>query len=531
MKKDNFFGRESQLNILEKRASGLKEGYRQNIAIIGDESIGKTALIFRFINRFCDNRLILVYLEVRPEPIVSFARRFIAVLLYNFLKNSGMPLKEDLDFLIRKASGYMPETSGRIREIMASLGKRQRNHVFSDLLSLCETMYQETGKSCVLIFDEFHNLEHTGVRNIYAEWSKVLLVQKNTMYIIISSARHRAAAVLSKNLSLLFGNFEVLNIEPFDINTSEGYLGEVFSGTDLSPALKNFLVHFTGGHPFYLEVISKALLKANTPKLIDALADLLFCSSGILNQRFQGYIKRLLDSAAHSQDCISVLHLISQGNNRIKEIAHILRRSQKELAPVISHLLELDAASRSGDFLKINDRVFGFWLRFVYQERMRSLNLDNTGTEAVFRQNMEGMFQEFILSSNKPVPERMMELCRLFDDETMQLEKKRLRLNHFREIKPLEFRSRINSGIICRSSDSLWIMGFKDEPLTDEDIAGFAKECRKYRHKMQRKIIVGLRGSDPNARLRAMEEKVWMWDLNNLNQMLDLFSRPRLVIC
>ncbi len=531
MKEDNFFDRENYLAALEKRVLGLKDGYRQNIAILGDELIGKTSLIFKFMNRFYDNRIILVYLDVRPESLTSFAYRFIAVLLYNFLKNIGIPLKEELDFLIRKSSSYIPETVGRIRYILKGLDKRQRNHIFSDLLSLCEIIHRETGKSCVLIFDEFHNLEHSGVKNIYAEWSKILLVQKNTMHIITSSARHRAQAVLSKNLSLLFGNFEVLNIEPFDVKTSEEYLRQFFKDINLSAALRNFLVHFTGGHPFYLEVISKATLKADIPNLVDALVDLLFASSGILHMRFQGYVRRFSDSAAYGQECISVLHLISQGNNRIKEIAHILHKTQRELVQVINHLSELDAINRSGDFLKINDRVFGFWLRFVYQERMHSLNFDSKNEEALFRKNIENMLQEFVLSSNKPVSERVMELLRLFDDDTVQLEKKRLRLSRFREIKPLEFRNRIKNGIICRSTESLWIVGFKEDPLTDEDISGFAKECRKYRHKLQRKIIVALRGSDPNARLRAMEEKVWMWDLNNLNQILDLFSRPRLIIC
>ena len=98
MIKDNFFDRQSYLEILEKRVSGIKDGYRQNIALIGDELIGKTAIIFKFLNKFYDNRIILIYLEIRPESISSFVKRFIGVLLYNFLINSGIPLKEDIDF-------------------------------------------------------------------------------------------------------------------------------------------------------------------------------------------------------------------------------------------------------------------------------------------------------------------------------------------------------------------------------------------------------------------------------------------------
>jgi hypothetical protein len=41
--------------------------------------------------------------------------------------------------------------------------------------------------------------------------------------------------------------------------------------------------------------------------------------------------------------------------------------------------------------------------------------------------------------------------------------------------------------------------------------------------------MVTLKEVDPNARLRALEEKVWTWDLNSLNQILDLFSKPRVI--
>ena len=107
---------------------------------------------------------------------------------------------------------------------------------------------------------------------------------------------------------------------------------------------------------------------------------------------------------------------------------------------------------------------------------------------------------------------------------------KKILLNHFREIKPLEFRSRVlKNGLIGRSSDSLWIVAVKSEQLNEEDIVEFSRECRRYRHKLQRKVIVTLRDIDTNTRLRALEEKIWAWDINSLNQMLDLYSKPRVI--
>lgn len=532
MIKDNFYGRSGYLETIEKRIYGLKYGYRQNIAIIGDELVGKTSIIFKLLRGFYDPQIITMYLEARQESSGSFARRFIAVLFYNFLINSGLPLKEDLDYLLEKSSRFTPKTTEKARSLLSAIDKRRKNEIFSGLLSLCDSMHNETGKFCVVIFDEFHNLESCGFKDLYKEWSKLLILQKSTLYILTSSLKFHTKCVLAKNLSLLFGNFEVITVEPFDIKTSEGFLEEKLPAFRLEEGLKNFIVHFTGGYPFYLELISSALLnsKVLTLDLADILEELLFMPSGILNQKFSNYLKRFLDDA-NSREYISILYLIASGHNKIKEIAQRMHKTKKELYQRINHLLECDTITRSGEFLIINDRVLSFWLKFVHQEKLNSLTFDSKAQKAFFREKIEEMIQEFLAAARKPVSERMMELLRLFEDDTMQIEKKRLRLLHFREIKPLEFRSRdLHDGVIGRSQEGLWIIALKYDSLNEDDVVEFSRECKKYRNKLQRKIIIGLQDIDANARLKAMEEKVWTWDLNNLNQLFDLFSKPRLIV-
>ncbi|MFZ2357456.1 MAG: hypothetical protein WAW67_06530, partial [Candidatus Omnitrophota bacterium] len=218
-------------------------------------------------------------------------------------------------------------------------------------------------------------------------------------------------------------------------------------------------------------------------------------------------------------------------HNRLKDIAHIEHKTQKELNQKINSLLEIDAITRLGDFLKINDRVFSFWLKFVYQEKLNSLTFDAKNQKAIFRGYIESGINEFLVSSQMPLMERITEVLRQFSDDTIQIEQKRMRLNHFREIKPLEFNNKnLKEGLIGRSHDSLWIMAFKNDSLTEDYVADFSKECKRYRNKTQRKIIIALKDIDANARLRALEERILTWDLNNLNQILDLFSKPRVIV-
>ncbi|MFH1355082.1 MAG: ATP-binding protein [Candidatus Omnitrophota bacterium] len=528
MIKEKFFGREDYLELINKRVSGLKDHYRQNIALIGDETVGKTTLIFQLLSKFCDNQIITIYLEIRPVSIEYFAKRFIGVLLYNFLINSGEALKEDLEFLLNKSQKYIPQTIEKAKIILKT-NKRKKANIFTGLLSLCETLYQETGKFCVVILDEFQNLESLGVKDLYREWSKLLLTQKNTMYILTSSLKFKAKSIFAKDLSLLFGNFEQIEVGPFDIKTSEKYLDSQLNNLKLKLGLKEFLVHFTGGYPLYLKIISEELSKSKEHNLSEMLENLLFYDSGILNQRFSNYIKRFFDSP-YSNDYISILYLISSGRNKIRDISHILKKQKKDLNARINHLLELDTITRNGDFLKINDRVFSFWLRFVYQEKLQSLTFDASNQKIKFKDRIQTLINEFYRASQKSLSERMTELLRLFENETVQLENKRIRLNHFREIKRLEFRGRnLKNGILGRSHDNLWIIAITQGLLTEHDILDFSKECRKYRQKPQRKIMVTLRDIETNTRLRALEEKVITWNIDDLNQMFDLFAKPRLV--
>ena len=529
MIKSIFFDRKVYLDILQKRVSGLKDNYRQNIAIIGDELVGKTSLVFKFMNNFHDNRIILVFVETRFESVSSFSKRFMGILLYNFLSNSGIILKEDLNFLIHKSSSYIPKTVEKINLILNNLAKKRTTNLFTDLMLLSESIYAETGKSSVVIFDEFQNLEALGFKHLYRDWSKLLIANKNTMYVIVSSMKFKAKEILSKDLSLLFGNFEVITVEPFDIKVSSEFLKLKLQDLNIVSPLRDFMVHFTGGYPMYLEVISEALLRNKGADLAEILEETLFSASGVLNQRFSNYMKRFNDYPS-SNDYIAILYLIASGRNRVKDIAHILHKKKNELALRVNHLLEADTVTRSGDFLKINDRVFSFWIKFVYQEKLQALTFDAKNQKARFRDQIETMIQEFMVSAQKPLMERMSELFRLFEDEMLQVDKKKIRLNHFREIKPLEFKSRmLKNGLIGRSNESLWIIAVKADLITEEDLIEFSKECRKYRHKLQRKIIVTLKDIDSNTRLRALEEKIWAWDVNSLNQILDLYSRPRVI--
>jgi len=409
-----FFSRTQYLDVINRRVKGLCDGYHQNICLLGPELVGKTTIVSHFISHFCDNRFVIVSLDIRNETMQAFGRRFIGCMLYNFLQNSDIPLKEELDYLLEKASIFIPKTCARMRSIIVDLERRKKEDAFSNLLSLCDYLNQETGKYCIVIFDEFHNLEHLGSRSLYKEWSQVLITQKTTMYLIASSLAYKAGIILSKNLNLLFGNFEVITVEPFDVRESHRYIDMRLAPGALAQGLRDFMVYFTGGYPFYLELLCD-MVSSNSPNpdLVQILEELLFSACGILNQRFHNYLRRISDSP-YARDYAGILYCVASGQNRIKDVAHIIKKPKAVVVSRMSYLLEEGILTRSGDFLQIDDRVFSFWLRFVYHGKLNALTFDMQSQNAVFRKNIEAMISEFLASANKKLPERITELARLF---------------------------------------------------------------------------------------------------------------------
>jgi hypothetical protein len=522
---------------------GFREGYRQNIALIGQEGVGKTSLILHFLKGLNDTRLLPVYIDIQKDGYPeAFVRRFVGRLLYNFLRNSQIELEENLEFLIEKSRRFIPETAEKAKGIISSFKKRKAGHGFGEIMSLCEIITRETQKSCVVILDEFQHLEAMRFKNLYKEWSKLLVSRKDIMFIVISSARFKAKKILSEKLSLLFGNFQVIEIEPFCLKTSEQFLADRLKELKLNKTLIDFLIHFSGGFPFYLEIVSDQILKSiinnkdglwNQDLLTHMLEELLFKEAGILNQRFSNYLKPFWQQPDSRQDYISILYSIANGHNLIKDITHVVRRQKKDILTKVNRLVELDILCKNGDFYRINDRIFGFWLKFVSQDKNEALNLDARTRQQTFRKRIELMIEEFVMDSHKPLIERATELLRLFRNEAVYLDRKRLRLLHFREIKPLRFkRKHINQGIICRSNDALWIIAIKKDIITEEDIAEFSRECKKYRHqRMQNKVIItATEGINTNAHLKALEEKILTWDLSKLNLLFDLFNKPRVIL-
>jgi len=535
-----LFGRTKILSLLRKRVDDLKEGYRQNIALIGPKLIGKTSIIRYFLANLSDSKIIYIYLEPELFEFKNFVKKFIGRLLNSIAQNEGLPSSNNLEILIDSMQKIIPRTIENIEKIMANLERERNSDIYNDLLNLPHIFTEETGKVCLIILDEFQSIIDTlNIESAYQVLSKKITIQRNCMYIIISSLRYTAKRILTEKLSLLFGNFEIVDIKPFDVETTRSFINHRLEDVKLTTSLQNFLFDLTTGQPFYLEIICRELLKLarsfqdqviTLSILATCLSNLLYEEWGILNRHFENYLSQI-NQGKSGHLFLSIILTISRGKRRIHDITSSLHKQKIIISQKINKLLELDILSKNGNFYYLTDKMFAFWLKFIYLRKLYSVtNFNISAVDYSFKAEIEKNIDDYIRISEKAISERVTELFNLFENESVQMNGYKYRLFRFKEINPIIFKGISNNqGLLAHSKNILWLILLKEDILTEEDVAKFIAECRNYKQKPQRKIIVSIGNTDANAKLKALQEKIWVWNVADLNLFLNLHDKHCIV--
>lgn len=533
---EKFFGREEVLELLNKRTLALKDGYRQNIALTGQSLSGKTSILHHFLSSIKEEDLVTVYIEVVKEPFRSFSNRFIATLLYNALAKSGEGVGFELENLLDKAQEILPKTYSAIRGVHSCIDKGDLDEAYFSLLSLTSTLKEEVKYSCVVILDEFDNLEHIGVKNPFLNFGKVIMIQKDTMYIVSSSRNQIFKKILSEKLSLLFGNFEIVKVSGFDSPGAKRYIESQASSLDVDADLKRFFIAFTDGNPFYLNHILKRCREIAIEKLagyidcdtaVQAIIDLIYNANGVIHQYLVNFILDLMDTRSRDR-YMAILVSIACGKNKLSEISKNIRAKQSDVSKDLLELSQLGFVQKSGVFHKIDDSVMAFWLKKVYQKRKDILVDGILNRNDIFASEMRKYIAEFLAESQKNATVKVAQLFNAFSNELVQIDAKHIKLPHFTKVEIKESQSQ-KQFIAATFRGSSWIVQVYEDPVREGDITDYIRNIKSSECKIANKIIIPLGGMDENSKLLAKELKISIWDLSTINGLLGLYGKVRMV--
>lgn len=539
---EDFFGRQDIVDLILKRANALKSGYRQNIAIIGHQQLGKTSILRHFLHIFHDPDVLCVYVEIKIQALDYFVEQFIRSLLFQWLKQKEkVSSSEPLSRLADMAAPFIPQTVQRVHEIMNLLKQRHPEEAYAKLFELTSVINRETGKHCIVILDEFHRLGEFGVKNAFSDFGKRIMLQKDTMYLLSSSSFSASRKILAEKLSLLFGNFERVYLEPFDFETSFHFLEKKAAPSVFPQNLKYFLVAFTDGQPFFLDAIANRIRECSKLKLenevsrqvvAEVLLKLLFESQGVLNQFFLKVIAPWTRSDAHGSH-ILILTEMAKGVNKLKDISVTIHRNQRETSKQIQELMGHELILKTGVFYRFHNKIFKFWLKEVYEKKELSLS-GTTGKTEEFLSRIDQMILEYDELLKIDVMDRVQSLFSEFKNEIVDFGEKRRKLPHFTEF----IKSTGTSGALHGSSRSLiakghgrcWVCKVVEERASEKEVLDLVKSEPRDKHVMSTKVLVALNGAEENAKLLAKEKRVLTIGLSRINMLMDIFGKSPIIL-
>ena len=549
---ENFFGRQEIIDLLVKRASALKSGYRQNVAIIGHQQLGKTSVLRQFLRVFRDPEILPIYVEIKFQALDYFIDQFARALLFQYLSGrlpagqAGVAAEptDTLAALMEKAQPFIPKTVSRIAEIAALLKQRHAEEAYVRIFELTQVLKDETGMNAIVVLDEFHRLGEFGIKNAFSDFGKRIMVQKHTMYLLSSSSFSQSRKILAEKLLLLFGHFERVYLDAFDFDTSFEFIRQKMHPVAVPGVLQSFLVSLTDGHPFFLENLVSRLYEicrakneetAGAQSVAEACLKLFYESQGVLNQYFSKLISPWTQSSSRGSHVL-ILAEIANGRNRLKDIAQGINRGQRETAAQLQQLVENELLVKNGVFFRFNSKTFRFWLKEVYRKKELSL-LDTNSKSDSFIQRMLQLIEEEAALLGADISTRLVSLLSEFKNDIVELGEKKRKLPYFSEfLRPPAAEQAVDEasanessrGIIARGHGRCWVCKITQEKATEKEVLELVQGSSE-RKDSHTKVLVALQGLDENAKLLAKEKRILTLGLSRINLLMDLYGKPPII--
>ena len=212
--------------------------------------------------------------------------------------------------------------------------------------------------------------------------------------------------------------------------------------------------------------------------------------------------------------------------------AESLKLKTSQVALRINALQEANIVERNGNYYHIKDKLFSYWIKYVYQRRLRVIDLEAGRSRKQFKEEINRALNDFGMVARKDLSVRIADLMHKFDNESFVLCGRRYKLSAFRDIKVLKLRTGAGNyfdAISAQGQEGLWLVVLKKDPVHDNDLNGILEEIKKLDPRPARSVIVSLSGLDENAKVRALQEKLWIWDEDQLNSLMHLFDEPIIV--
>lgn len=530
-------GRDQIRQQIDKRIQALHNGYRQNLGVIGPEGLGKTHLLSSLFSFYSQSpEMICLYVRADFLDFSQLAERWVQALLFGYFSNAKIPLPEKFVQWLTVAEPAIPKTIEKIKHLKKMLHRGEKNATsVRELFSLTGILAEETGKKILFMLDEFHALENLPAPDPFSLLGKEIMIEKETLYLVTSSKPEKAREIFHHKLSLLFGNFEMMDLAPFGFSECLNFLTNKTSNHLMEDAHKKFLIRMTDGMPVYLELLLDQLKDlcpegiASEEQILESFYRELFDEKGRIALIFEKRVEVCRRLAKESDAYLKTLLAISDGRRKVLAIATYVEKKVRETKKILARLVQEEMISKRGSFYLIEDPLFRFWLREVFHRKNQMFIPDISIASEEFRRVLSHAFAKVEVEEKQDVTARAETLLKEFRNDVIEVNRRRIRCPHFSEVASRPSNGRLFP-LFARNATSRWVCQVALEEVQEEDVTRFLEEVKRYRKGLQRKVFITLGGIHQNAKLMAQEAEIQLWDLKSFNSLLDLYNLPKLIL-
>lgn len=532
-----FLEREEILGLLAKRLNAFKQGYRQNMALVGNHGVGKSSILHQFLAQNTDSSILSVFVEVPHGSLELFVKRMMSGILMGLLKSKGQDVPWDVAELIQAAKQYVPKSVRHMRGSLKLVNQGRHEEAYREALALPRILREELGTKAILILDHFSDLETLPIRDPFGTFGKEIMVDKDTLYLVSSSRPLKARSIFREKLNLLFGNFEIFDIKNFDFASASHFIRKKLEGHEVGVTEEKFLIQITDAHPYYLSALLERvrdLLVKNQSKdltrllIFQAFVDEILNVSGKIHRHFDHLYSIPIRSKSYLSS-IQVLAGIALGHRKISRLAKYVARKQSDVKKVLQKLLDEEVIQKEGSLHLIPDTLLRIWLKHVVTVGVLGFETEAERRRDYFIHQLEIEFKRVEEEEAKELPKRVEDLFRQFSGEVISLGAFKVLCPVFQDVISKPTNGRVFP-VLARAAQGTWMCQVAYQPVKEEDIRLFVKDAETEHAKVKRKILVALSGIDLNATLLAKNAKISIWDLKNLNRLLDIYDRPKVIL-
>ncbi|MDD5613757.1 MAG: ATP-binding protein [Candidatus Omnitrophica bacterium] len=523
---DKFSARESELKRLDKIQSDYLSGYRRNLAVLGPWSIGKTSLMLKFIHDRLDPDLFPIYLNLEDGFLKE---SFFGFLLYSLrsssLKDNNYSLDSVGDSAVAIEKEY-PQLAPVIKNIES--GHKNNNYlaIMDSILRLPDIVKKKFGKNCIFIIDEFFSLDKLKV----SSWMQILrdhiMLDKHTLFVLISSEIERSKSVLNSEFSLLFGNFEIIELDNFSYQESIDFTQSRLGSIKIQEHnLTEKMIALTNGLPLYLDILTSWIDENadifDWQTLIVMLKEVLLNNKGFLYRYFSEKL-RVVPGDDKFQEFLPFVTEVARGNTKKREL------KKKDFSYATCNYSMNGFLEKNGSFFRIKDPLFRIWLLCAYNADLMGLKLSSELKEEMLAREIQAVGSPLNIFLNSDNVENMVtRLILNFDNEFIEIEGKKRQLPKILTVKNLFQYQTFSAFQADKEKAGRWLFVVIRSEFQEQDTYSLLESLQSKDFKFNQKIAVMPQREDSNISLILKTKGFWVWDMKLINRIIEFYGLSR----